>query len=127
MEIEVVAPKLNDTEKREVNLGGNISQINPSSETKIETVEMELLKTPMGGSTRESITSNTNNKSRSRDIFEAEVPTQHKQDNLVETNERSECEGFPKRSTAFTSQNVNQRRYQTRSASRITIPRKLKD
>ena len=55
VEIEVVTPKLDDTETREVHLEGNISQINPNTETHNETVRDELFQTPMGGSTRESI------------------------------------------------------------------------
>ena len=43
------------------------------------------------------------------------------------TSERSEGEEFPNRSTASTSQSVIERRYQTRSTSGITRPRKLKD
>ena len=63
VEIEVVIPKLNDTERREVNLEVNISQVNPSSENHNDTVKDELFETPMGGSTSESINKNTNNKS----------------------------------------------------------------
>ena len=81
----------------------------------------------MGGSTRESINTNTNKKSRSTKIPAPKVATQQKQDSLVSTSERSEGEEFPNRSTASTSQNVAERRYQTRSASGVTIPRKLKD
>ena len=68
MEIEVVTPKLTDTERREVNPEGNISQINPSSETHNETVTDELFETPMGGSTRKPINTNTNNTSRNTKI-----------------------------------------------------------
>ena len=39
VEIEVVTPKLNDTERREVQPEGNISQINPNTETHNETVK----------------------------------------------------------------------------------------
>ena len=81
----------------------------------------------MGGSTRESINTNTNNKSRSTKIPSPKVATQQKRDSLVSTSERSEGEEFPNRSTASTSQNVTERRYQTRSASGITRPRTLKD
>ena len=81
----------------------------------------------MGGSTRESINTNTNNNSRSTKIPAPKVATQQKRDSLVSTSERSEGEEFPNRSTASTSQNVTERRYQTRSASGITRPRKLKD
>ena len=127
MEIEVVTPKLNFTERREVQLEGNISQINPNTETHNETVKDESFQTPMGGSTRESINTNTNNKSRSTKVPASKVATQQKWDSLVSTSERSECEEFPNRSTASTSQNVAGRRYQKRSASGITRPRKLKD
>ena len=127
MEIEVVTPKLNDTERREVQPEGNISQINPNTETHNETVKDESFKTPMGGRTRESINTNTNNKSRSTRIPAPKVETQQKRDSLVSTSERSEGEEFPNRSTASTSQNVAERRYQTRSASGITRPRELKD
>ena len=41
MEIDVVTPKLNDTERREVQTEGNISQINPNTETHKETVKNE--------------------------------------------------------------------------------------
>ena len=49
VEIEVVTPKLNDTERREVQLEGNISQINSNTETHNETVKDESFQTPMGG------------------------------------------------------------------------------
>ena len=127
VEIEVVTPKLNDTERREVQTEGNISQINPNTETHNETVKNESFQTPMGGSTRESINTNTNNKSRSTKILAPKVATQQKRDTLVSTSERSEGEEFPNRSTASTSQNFAERRYQTRSASAIIRPRKLKD
>ena len=39
VEIEVVTPKLNDTERREVQPEGNISQINPNTEIHNETVK----------------------------------------------------------------------------------------
>ena len=117
MEIEVVTPKLNDTERREVQTEGNISQINPNAETHNETVKNESFQTPMGGSTRESINTNTNNRSRSTKIPAPKVAAQQKRDSLVSTSEMSEGEEFPNRSTASTSQNVAERRYQTRSAS----------
>ena len=53
MEIEVVIPKLNDTERREVQPEKNISQIYPNTETHNETVKDESFQTSMGGSTRE--------------------------------------------------------------------------
>ena len=81
----------------------------------------------MGGSTRESINTNTNNKNRSTKIPAPKVATQQKRDSLVSTSERSEGEEFPNRSTASTLQKVTERRYQTRSTSEITRPRKLKD
>ena len=127
MEIDVVTPKLNDTERREVQTEENISQINPNTESHNETVKNESFQTPMGGSTRESINTNTNNKSRSTKIPAPKVATQQKRDSLVSTSERSASEEFPNRSTASTSQNVAERRYQTRIASGITRPRKLKD
>ena len=127
MEIEVVIPKLNDKERREVQPERNIIQINPNTETHNETVKDESFQTPMGGSTRESINTNTNNKSRSSKIHAPKVVTQQKRDSLVSTSEKSEGEEFPNRSTPSTSQNVAERRYQTRSASGITRPRKLKD
>ena len=127
METEVVTPKLNDTERREVQLEGNFSQINPNTETHNETVKDELFQAPMGGSTRESINTNTNNKSRSTKIPAHKVATQQKLDILVLTSARSEGEEFPNRSTASTLQNVAERRYQTRSALGITRPRKLTD
>ena len=54
MEIEVVIPKLKDTERREVQPEKNISQIYPNTETHNETVKDESFQTSMGGSTRES-------------------------------------------------------------------------
>ena len=81
----------------------------------------------MGGSIRESINTNTNNKSRSTKIPAPKIATQRKRDSLLSTSERSEGEEFPNRSAASTSQNVAEPRYQTRSASGITRPRKLKD
>ena len=122
----MVTPKLNDTERREVQPEGNISQINPNFETHNETVKDESFQTPMGGSTRESINTNTNNKSRSTKIPAPKVATQQKRDSLVSTSERREGEEFPNRRTASTSQIVAEPRYQTRIASRITRPRKLK-
>ena len=68
VEIEVITPKLNDTGRREVNPEENNSQINHSTEAHIETVKEELFETPMDGSTRKSINTNTNNKSRSTKI-----------------------------------------------------------
>ena len=127
MEIEVVTPKLIDTERREVQPEKNISEINPNTETHNETVKDEPFQTPMGESTRESINTNTNNKSRSTKIPAPKVATQQKLDSLVSTSERSEGEDFPNRSKASTLQNVAERRHQTRSASGITRPRKLKD
>ena len=126
-ENEVVTPKLNDTGRREVNPEGKNSQINRSTETNKETVKEELFETPMGGSTRESININTNNKSRSTNIPAPKVATQQKRDSLVATSERSEGEEFPNRSTASTSQKVTERQYQTRSTSGVTRPWKLKD
>ena len=81
----------------------------------------------MCGSTTESINTNTNNKIRSTKIPAPKIATQQKRDSLVSTSERSEGEEFPNRSTASTSQNVAGRRYQTRNATGITRPRKLKD
>ena len=127
VEIEVVTPKMNDTERRKVQLEGNICQINPNIETHNETVKDESFQTPMGGSTRESINTNTNNKSRSTKIPAPKVATQQKRDSLVSKSERSEGEEFSNRSTASNSQNVAERRYQTRSASGITRTWKLKD
>ena len=127
VESEVVTPKLNDTERREFQPQGNISQINPNTETHNETVKDESFQTPMRGSTRESMNTNTNNKSRRTKIHAPKVATQQKRYSLVSTSEKSEGEEFPNRSTASTSQNVAERRYQTRSASGITRPRKLKD
>ena len=114
MEIEVVTPKLNDTERREVQPEGNIGQINPNTKTHNETVKDESFQTPIGGSTRESINTNTNSKSRSTKITAPKVATKQKRDSLVSTSERSKGEEFPNRSTASTSQNVAKRRYQTR-------------
>ena len=105
----------------------NNSQINYSTEAHNETVKEELFETPIVGSTRESINTNTNNKSRNTKIPAPKVATQQKRDSLVATSERSEGKDFPKRSTASTSQSVTERRYQTRSTSGITRPRKLKD
>ena len=68
VENEVVTPKLNDKGRREVSPEGNNSQNNPSTETHIETVKEELFETPMGGSTKESMNTNTNNESRSTKI-----------------------------------------------------------
>ena len=127
MEIEVVTPKLKNTERREILLEGNICQVNPNTETHNETVKDELFQTAMGGSTRESINANTNNKSRSTKIPAPKVATQQKRDSLVATSEKSEGEEFPNRSTASTSQNVAERRRETRSASGIPRPRKMKD
>ena len=125
MEIEVVTPKLNDTGRSEVDPERIFSQINHS--THNETDKEELFDTPKGGSTRESINTNTNNKSRTTKIPATKIVTQQMGDNLVATSERSEGEESPITVTASTSQNVTKRRYQTRSASGITRTRKLKD
>ena len=125
VEIEVATPKLNDTGRREVNTAENNSQINHSTEAHNETVKEQLFETPMEGGTRESINTNTNNKSRSTKIPAPKVATQQKRDSLVATSERSEGEEYPNRSTASTLQSVSERRYQTRSTPGIT--RKLKD
>ena len=127
VETEVVTPKLNHTGRREVNPEGNNSQINHSTEIHNETVKEELFETQMGGSTRESMNSNTNNKSRSTKMSAPKVATQQKRDSLVATSERSEDEEFPNRSTGSTLRIVTDRRYQTRSASGITRRLKLKD
>ena len=66
VEIEISTPKLNDTGRREINAEGNNSQINHSTETQNETVKEYLFETPMSGSTRESINTNTINKSRTK-------------------------------------------------------------
>ena len=66
VEIEVVTPKLTDTGRREVNPERNNSQIIHSTETHNETVKKELFETPMVGSTRESINTNTNNKAEAQ-------------------------------------------------------------
>ena len=127
VEIEVVNPKLNDTGRREVNPEEYNSQINHTTEAHNETVKEDSFETPMGGSTRESINTNTNNKRRSTKIPAPKVATQQKRDSLVATSESSEGEEIPNRSTASTSQIDTEQRYQTRSTSGITKPRKLKD
>ena len=102
MEKEVATPKLNDTERREVNPEKNKSQINPSTETHNETVKAEWFETPIGESTRESIITNTNNKGRSTKIPAHKLVTKQKRDSLVATSEKSKGEGeeFPNKSTA---------------------------
>ena len=97
------------TGRREINSEENNSQINHSTETHNETVKEELFERPTGGSTRESINTNTNNKSRREKIPAPKVATQQKRDSLVATSERSEGEEFPNRSTASTSQIVTER------------------
>ena len=119
--------KLSDTGRSEVDPEENNSQNNHSTETQNETVKEGLFETPMGGSTRESKNTNTNNKSRSTRIPVPKAATQQKRDSLVATSERNEGEEFSNRSKASTSQKVTERRYHTRSASGITRPRKLKD
>ena len=126
VKIEVVTLKLIDTETREVSPDGKNSQINPGTESHYETVNEELFETPMVGSTRQSITTNTNNKSRSTKIPAPKVVTQQKRDSLAETTKRREGQ-FSNRNTASTSQNDTEQRYQVRSAWGITKPRKLKD
>ena len=95
MKQEVVTPKLNDTAGREVNPEGNNSQINHSTETHNETVKEELFEKPIGGSTKESINTNTNNKNRSTKIPAPKLATQQKRDSLVAASERSEGKEFP--------------------------------
>ena len=114
---ELVTQILIETGRREVNLQGKNSQINYSTETHNGTVKEELFETPMGGSTKRSINTNTNKKNRSKKISATKVATQQKRDSLVATSEKCEGEEFPNRSTVSTSQNVTNRRYQTRSAS----------
>ena len=126
MEIEVLTPKLNDTKSGEVFPEGNNSQINPSTQTHNEAVKEKFFETPTGGSTRESITTNTNVKSRITKIPAFNVATQQKRDSLAETTKRSEGEECANRSMASTLLNV-ERRSQIRSASGITRPRKLKN
>ena len=94
MEIEVVTPKINDTERRENIPEGNNSQIDSSTETHNKTVKVEFFETPRGGSTRESITTNTNNSSRSTKTSAPKVATQQTRDSLVETTGRSEGKEF---------------------------------
>ena len=69
-----MTPKVDNTERREVQPEGNISQINSNTETHNETVEDESFETPMSGSTRESINTNTNNKSRSTKVAKQRHP-----------------------------------------------------
>ena len=94
MEIEVVTPKLNDTERREVHPEGNTSQIIPSTEIQNETVKFDLFETPMGGSTGESINTNTNNKSRSTKIPAPKVATQQKRDSRWQHPKRVKAKSF---------------------------------
>ena len=127
MEIELLTPKTNDTERREVNPEGFISQYNSSTENHNEIVKDEFFETAMGAITRKSINTNTNNRIRSTKIPAPKLATQQKRDTLVGTSERSEGDEFPNRSTASTSQNFTEQRYQTRIALGITRARKLKD
>ena len=108
MEIKVVTPKFNDTERRENIPAAINSQIDSSTETHNETVKVEFFETPRGRSTRESITTNTNNKSRSRKTSAPKEATQQTRDSLVETTGRSEGKEFSNRSIASTSQNVTE-------------------
>ena len=75
MEIEVVNPISKDTEKGDFNLKGNNSQFSPSTENHNETVKgtENHNETPSGGSKRESITTNKNNKRRRAKIPEPKV------------------------------------------------------
>ena len=111
MEIEWVTKELNDTERREINLEGNNSQINPSTEIHNETIKEELFETTMGGSTRQPITTYTNNKSRSGKIPAPKVATEQKRITLVETTEKNEGGDRPNRSTASTLPYVTEWRY----------------
>ena len=101
LEIETVTPRLNDTERREVKPEGINCQINPGIETNNDTVKEELFETPVGGSTRSSVTTNINNKSRSTKIPAPNVGTQQKR--------HTEGEEFSNRRTASTSQNFTER------------------
>ena len=78
VDVEVGTPNLNYTERREVNLEENNSQINPGSETEDETVEEELFETPICESTRESINTNIYKKSRSTKVPAPKIATQQK-------------------------------------------------
>ena len=126
MKIVAVTPKLNDRKGREISIEGNNSQANPGTETHNETIKEKLFGIPMGGSTRKSKTTNTNNKSRSTKIPAPKIGTQQKRDSMMAKTAKSKGEEFSNRSTAFTSQNVKERRYK-KCASGITKPRKLKD
>ena len=117
VEFELFTPKHNNTERGKVIPERNNSQINPRTETHNATIKEKLFKTPRGGSTRESKTTNTNNKSKSTKRPVPNVATQQKRDSVVETAVRSKGEEFPNRGTISTSQNVTLRRYQTRNAS----------
>ena len=127
VEIEVVTPKLNDTGRSDVNPVGINSRIHHITEIHNATVKEELFETPLVGSTRESINTNTNNKSRSKKIPALKVATRKKQNSLMVSTERREGEKFPNRSAASTSENVTKRRYQTRSASGMTTTWQLKE
>ena len=105
-----------DTERREVITEGHNGQINPSTETRNETVREELFETPMGGITREPISSKTNNKIRSTKITAPTVATEQKRDSLRAASEMSESKEFS-----------TQRQYQTRGTSGIKRPGKLND
>ena len=104
--MEVITPKLNDTERRKIIPEGNNNQKNTFAETHSETVKQELFEIPGVGRTGESLTTNTNNKRRSTKILAPKIATQQKRNSLVETIEKNGGgEEFPYRSTASTSQN----------------------
>ena len=111
-ENEIITPKLNDTEKRELFLMGIIVNLTLALDFPIKQSRRNLLKHQ--GSSKESITTNINNKKRRWKISPPKLAKQQKRDNLAETTERSEGEELPNKNTAFTSQNVSEQRYQTR-------------
>ena len=116
------------TEKEEnLILKGIIAKLTFVLKLKMKQSTRNCFEAAMGGSTRELITTNTNNKSKSTRIPSPKVATQQKRDSLVATSGRNEGEEFPNRSTVSTSQNVTEHRYQTKSASGIPKPRKLED
>ena len=117
MEFELFTPKQNNTERGKVIPERNNSQINPRTETHNETIKENFFEKSRGGSTRESKTTNTNNKSKSTKRPVPNVATQQKPDSLVETPVRIKGEEFSNRSPISTSQIVTVRRYQTRNAS----------
>ena len=87
MEIEKDTPNVDETDKRENTPERDTNQINTGSGNHNETFKKETFQTPRGGSTSGSMTTNTNNISKTpRYLCQTRSA---KRDTLSETAEKS--------------------------------------